>query len=166
MNNQRRMEMSSDGASMGVGASRAIGTILGGEEQPSDDERKTPEQMMDEIRNQEFENLDYGSTSMAVARLILEAYEKYPEIQNVPKECVYLRDASNQMVWPAVTLTTDLYKVLKEIHSEDQRKLDILKSLTGFMWGWAVNVVQYAMDLPEQPNPAIMSIGGTQEAGD
>lgn len=135
-------------------------TILGGEGQPSEDEKSTPEQMLDMIRSQGFENLDYGTTATAVARLILEAYEKFPEIQDVPKEHVYLRDGAGQMVWPAVHLTADLRGVLKQLHADEPEKLKVLSDPTGFMWGWAVNAVQYAMLLPEEPNPAIVTIGG------
>jgi hypothetical protein len=28
--------------------------------------------------------------------------------------------------------------------------------LTGFMWGWAVNAARYSLELPLEPNPAIV----------
>ena len=150
----------SDGAHMGVGADRALGSILGGEEHPTEDERQTPEQMLDSIRDAKFTDLDYGTTSLACARLILEAFEKHPAIRDVPTEHEYLKDADGLMVWPAVYLTADLHGVLNQLYAEDEMRLGILDGLTGFMWGWAVNAVRYAMGDPPKPNPALMTIGG------
>ena len=80
----------SDGAHQGVGAERALGTILGGEDQPHEEEKKTPAQVLDSIREQSFEDLDYGGTANACARLILEAYETYPQLRDHPVKSVYL----------------------------------------------------------------------------
>ncbi len=150
--------MSSDGASMGVNADRALETILGGEEQPAKEEQKTPAAMEAEIRAQGFENLSYGTCATATARLILEAYDKYPQLKALPSEQEYLRDATGKMLWPAVHLTVSIYDVLKELHAEDPQKLEILTGLTGFMWGWAFNAVRYCQSEPPVPNPALMTI--------
>ena len=154
----------SDGAHMGVSADRALETILGGKEQPAKEERQTPRQMLDAIREAPQKPLDYGSAALLYARVLLEAYEAYPELCDHPTESVYLRDASGQMVWAegggAVVLQPDIYAVLKQIHPDEscwQRK--VMSGLTGFMIGWANNAVRYALGDPPKPNPALGTIG-------
>ena len=154
--------MSQDGADLGVGAERALKTVLGGEEQPTEEEKQTPEQMLASIRGAALIDLDYGTTALACARLILEAYERYPVLREEPTEAVYLQDAAGKMVWPAVHLRPGLHSILKELFEDEQQRLDVLSDLTGFMWGWAVNAVRYAMGEPPVPNPAIVEIPNSE----
>ena len=149
----------SDGAHIGVGAERALGTILGGEDQPRDDEKQTPAQMLDAIREAYETPGDYGACALSYARVLLEVYEKYPTLREQPLNPVYLRDGSGQMVLDGIVLVPDIYAVLKQIHSDEQcwQRL-VMSDLTGFMVGWANNAVRYALGDPPVPNPAIITI--------
>ena len=157
--------MSSDGADIGVGAERALGTILGGEDQPSEEERETREQMEGRIRNAPISADGYDGAATACARIILEAYEEYPVLRNHPTEGVYLTDQAGQMVWfeehkkQAVVTIPGLVDVLKQLHEQEPEKLAVFSDLTGFMWGWAVNAARHVLGLDPKPNPAILEIG-------
>ena len=154
----------SDGAHHGINAERALGTILGGEPQPEESKKMSPEQMLDRIREQSFDNLDYSGAARAYARLILEAYEAHPALQDHPTKTVYLRGQDGTLVTNGpgrpVCLQPDLYDVLKSLHAGDTVKLDLMSGLTGFMVGWAHNAVRYALGLPPVQNPALLTIGG------
>jgi hypothetical protein len=153
-----------DGAHLGVNAERAIETILGGEPQPVAEEKQTPEQMLDAIRAASGTPSDYGGAATSYARVILEAYEKYPELRNVPLESVYLRGGDGMMVWTeggsAVVLRPDIYSVLKQLHPDkDCWQRRVMSGLSGFMVGWANNAVRYALGDPPVANPALVEIG-------
>lgn len=152
----------SDGAHQGVGAERALKTILGGEEQPSEEEQQTPAEMLDQIREASLTPGSYGDAALACARLILETYEKYPTLRDQPTEGVYLKGQDGMLVIAAdkglVPLVHSLHDILKRLHDEDSPEREILSGLTGFMWGWAVNAVGYALGDPPKPNPAIAEI--------
>lgn len=151
-----------DGAHLGVGAERAIETILGGKEQPKESEKQTPEQMLASIREAPISTESYGGTALACARVILEAYERYPVLKGHPTETQYLRGPDGKSVFVddgLVPLTYDLHDVLKRLHpDEDGPERQVLSDLTGFMWGWAVNAVRYALGDPPQGNPALMTV--------
>lgn len=154
----------SDGAHLGVTADRALETILGGKPSPNEDEQRTPEQMLDMIREAETEPKDYGACALAYARILLEAYETYPQLRDHPTETVYLTGGDGQLVFSPdgglVALVPDIYEVLKRLHpDEDSWQRKIMSDLTGFMVGWAVNAVRYALGDPPRPNPAILTIG-------
>lgn len=160
----------SDGAHQGVDAERALGTILGGEGQPEESEKQTPEEMLASIQQAPLERKSYGGTSLACARIILEAYEKYPELRSHPTSTQYLRGKDGKLVEKAgkdfglIVLVHDLNHILKQLHpDESSPERQILSDLTGFMWGWAVNAVGYALGEPPKPNPALMTIGGNNE---
>lgn len=82
----------SDGAHQGIGAERALKTILGGEPQPTEEERETVEEMRARILSTPIESTSYDGAATACARLILEAWKKYPRLVEVPIEGRYLRD--------------------------------------------------------------------------
>lgn len=128
--------MSSDGAHLGVGAERALDTILGGKDQPEESERKTPEQMAEHLRGATISDCNnYDGAARYCGKLVLEFMEANP------------------------TFEGDLYDGLnKRVTEEDREKC--LSELSGFMWGWAENAARYALSKPPVPNPAIMTIGG------
>ncbi len=152
----------SDGAHMGIGAKRAIETILSGKEQPTKEEQKTPEQMLDEIRSAEESPSDNGGAAMSYARVLLEAYETHPVLRDHPTETEYLAGADGQLVFVdggLVKLRPDIYNVLEQLYPDEecwQRK--VMLDLTCFMVGWANNAVRYALGDPPRPNPAIVEI--------
>ena len=154
----------SDGAHLGVKADRALGTILGGEDQPTEDEKQTPEQMLDEIRSASKAPNDYGECALAYARVLLEAYETHPALRDHPTESVYLNGQDGKAVFSPdgglVRLVPDIYEVLKRLHPDEECwQQKVMNELTGFMVGWAVNAVRYALGDPPRPNPAMVEIG-------
>lgn len=156
--------MSQDGAHLGVKADRALGTILGGEEQPTEEDRSTPAELLDEIREVNIAGPhDYGSAALAMAKILLEAFERYPALREHPTENIYLRSDDGNLVFNSkgglVCLQHGLYDVLKDLHpDEDSPERRLMSDLTGFMWGWAVNAVGFALGDPPKPNPAILEV--------
>jgi len=155
--------MSDDGADLGVGAERALKTVLGGEPQPTEEERQTVEEMNERLRAAPIEGTSYEGTADACARIILEAWDNYPDIRDVPSENRYLKDKEGKLVEPRVgvlfPLTISLHEVLKRLHPKGTPGHEVLSGLTGFMWGWAVNAARRCYGLSPVSNPAIVTIG-------
>ncbi len=154
--------MSSDGAHHGVGAERALKTILGGDPQPTEEEKESIEEMRSRILSAPIESKSYDGTATACARLILEAWAKYPALTECPLENMYLMGKDGQMVLldnRPVVLVPGVYEALKRIYEDRPEAMEVFDELTGFMWGWAVNAALRCMDLPPEPNPAIVEIG-------
>ncbi len=150
-----------DGAHLGVGADRAIETILGDKDSPSEEEQRTPEQMLDAIREALESPEDYGGCALSYARVLLEAYEAHPALRDHPTKTVYLEGQDGRAVFTdsggLVRLIPDIYDVLESLHPDEdcwQRK--VMSDLTGFMVGWANNAVRYALGDPPVPNPAMI----------
>jgi len=152
----------SDGAHLGIGAERAMKTIVGGEPHPTEAECETIEQMRARILAAPIESKSYDGAATACARLILEAWKKYPQLIEVPHTGVYLNNADGQMVWEecggAVTLVPGLHDALKQVYRERPEALAVLSGLTGFQWGWAVNAALRCIDQPPVQNPAIVTV--------
>lgn len=159
--------MSNDGASQGVLPERALGTILGGKDQPSDEESLSLQELREKIRTASLEPDSYDGASLAIARVIVEAIEKYPCLRDVPMEGVYLTDTGGKMVMyetggdvPCIVIRQGLYDILKQIHHDEQcPERAVMDGMTGFMWGWAYNAAARVLMMDQQPNPAIMEIG-------
>jgi hypothetical protein len=150
-----------DGAHVGVGAKRALDTILGGDPSPTEEECETVEQMRERILAAPIEAKDYDGAATACARLILEAWKKYPQLVEVPHENIYLKDEAGNLVIVddgLVQLVPGLHAALKSLYRDRQEALEILTGLTGFMWGWAVNAANRCLDLPPVANPALLEI--------
>jgi hypothetical protein len=113
-----------------VSADRALGTILGGEPSPGEDEQMGVIEWRDWIM-QPDQPLDYGECARRVARAILEFWMEDPQRATIPPENVY------------------------ETHGIPLDELGI----TGFQWGWGVNAARRCVELPPVPNPAIVEIG-------
>lgn len=136
----------SDGAHIGIGAERAIGTILGGEAQPTKDERRSPDQMRDWLLAATLNDATtYDGAARYASKLVLKYLSADPDRLSLPVENVY--DDQYNVVTPG------LYDRMKR----DGIPIDDL-GLTGFMWGWAVNAARYSLTAPPVPNPAILTI--------
>lgn len=154
--------MSGDGAHLGVGAERALKTILGGEPAPTEAEQEDIETMRARILSAPIEAVSYDGTATACARLILEAWKRWPQLAEVPTQSVYLESPDGKMEWiggDAVVLVPGLHAALKQCYRDRPEALAVLSDLTGFMWGWACNAALRCVDLPPEPNPALVTIG-------
>lgn len=102
-------------------------------------------------------DLSYSSCAEAIARVMLEAYETYPQLRTLSDTHVYLEpiDWANP-VYLNVTFTDILYKLHPQ--GTDIRD-DVLDTASGFMWGWAVNAARSILGLGSLPNPALLKIG-------
>ena len=147
---------------------RALGTILGGEDPPSEDEGVSKQALREKIMEASFESegFSYDDCSLAMARIIVEAIEKYPCLRDVPMEPTYLTDTDGKMVWfedrdsPAVYIRQGMFEVLKFLHpDEESPERKVMDEMTGFMWGWAYNAAASVCLMEPQPNPAIVEIG-------
>ena len=146
----------SDGAHLNIGVEDAAKAIIGGQEQP---EPITDEQFESMIWNAPIhENLGYNGGGNAMARIILEAYEKYPELQDLADEYVYLGDTL--MTDNPIVLNVTLYDVLKKLHDTNSPEYKfVMVELTGFMFGWALNAARKIRGLSPMQNPALMVLG-------
>ena len=155
--------MSSDGAHLGIDAKSALGVILGGKEEPEGKEPIEFEKMVRFAPLGPVKELDYGGGANATARLVLEAYENYPQLTELSDSWVYLRGLDGKIDWDKpIVLNVTLYEVVKKLNPEHQ---ELFSSLTGFMWGWAVNAARSILDLGPLPNPAIVEAGSSDVGG-
>lgn len=145
-----------DGAHIGVDAKRALGSILGDDPQPTEQERMDPEQMREWIMAcTKDDATSYDGMARYAAKLILVFLLEDPRRASIPTENVYKKGADGEIDWSNMEVESPgLYEVMKE-HGSDIGEL----GLTGFMWGWAVNAARRCCELPPVPNPAIIDIG-------
>lgn len=129
--------MSDDGANMGVLPNRALETIVGGKDQPKDNEKLNREGMYKKIMSQPDRYEDIAGEGG-------EGYE-------------------NSTLWMA----KQFLKILEEGHdyNTDELYVEMEKrngpkdyDFTGFMVGYASNVARYCLKKPSLPNPAIVEI--------
>jgi len=157
--------MSGDGAHLGVSASRAIDTILGGAEQPAEDEQRNPEEMRAWLLAASGPPFPEGGAGYEEAaryagKVILELFLAEPELARMP--------ADTQFDWPAIHAAHDeTGRDVAELMHEHIRTrgldeflhplLDGL-GLSGFQYGWAVNAARYCVELGPVSNPALLEI--------
>ena len=153
-----------DGAHLGVGAQRALDTILGGEDEPTNEEMESVESMRGRLLGMTREDAtDYGSTADYAASLILQfILEDVARRMAIPTETEYDwqadPDHGSQGMKPEFLKALGLYEVMKQAGEPWSEIGDL--GLSGFMWGWAVNAARRCVELPPAPNPAIVTIGG------
>jgi hypothetical protein len=152
----------SDGASLGIGPERALKTILGGEPEPTVDERQDDESSELKIRRAPLSEPDsYEACGLACARIVLEYLEHNPSDIGVPIESLYDRERWKADGMPSelkpYLLASGLYDRIKEHDPERGQQLVDL-GLTGFLWGWGFNAARKVMNQPTEPNPAILEI--------
>ena len=155
----------SDGSNMGITAGRALGTILGGDDQPKDDEKATPEQVRDRVMAApdpcdglpiwERDGVDgYSISTDAVAKAFLLTEEADPGIlerrECYPDDCEHeiLRGVEKDgasVVWEAVTARWPEF---------DQW----IGGASGFQVGFAYNTARYIAGQPIKSNPAILTV--------
>lgn len=148
----------SDGASQGIGAERAIKTILGGEPAPEQEEERSPAFWLERLKAKDDNIGGYEAHAEVMAKYMVLAIEADRTLEQYPISTVYKKptDWNNPEV-----ITPDLSDVLKErVYTDAGHPFRrALSAATGFTWGWAYNIARYALGLPQQPNPAIITIG-------
>lgn len=136
----------SDGAHLGVGAERALGTVLGNDPQPAAEERMSAGEMAEWVMAATSADANsYDGCARYAAKLVLTWLLEDPTRASSPPENEY-DDAYN--------VTTPGWYDRMKADGSPVASLD----LTGFMWGWAVNAARRCVELPPSPNPAIVSI--------
>ena len=103
---------------------------------------------------------DYGECARAVGGEVLRWALANPER--------YARTpAETEITWPELPDGKKDYN--NPIYGR-QGLYDVLKAdgipleelgITGFQWGWAYNAARRCLELPPEPNPAIITIGGS-----
>ncbi len=152
-----------DGAHFNVGAEAAMKAVIGGEVPPTP---PTDYEFEQQIRNAPIRTPDgrkaeftYDSAANAIARIVLEAYEQYPQLQEMSDDHVFLRTKDDKIDWSnPIALNVTLYDVIKKLHPEGTIEREVMADATGFMWGWAMNAARKILGLGPVPNPAIMTI--------
>ena len=159
-----------DGAHLGVSANRAIHTILGGEPQPTDDERMNPDEFrawilsaptVDEFQASlegkvDYTDEDYGECARTTARVILEAFLADPHLAAMPTETDYDFDADPHH--GAMGMDPEFVRAYGVDHELRKRELRYPPGISGFQWGWALNAARHCVELPPAANPAIIEI--------
>lgn len=134
--------MSSDGATQGIKPTDALKVILGGQDE-ADQPHMTPEQVRDMVMATNLSDINYSSDDgydmccRWVARQIVEYEQKHPG---------------------ALALEDDIYKLIKADMKEGGPEWEMLTSITGFQWGWALNTARMLNELDPVPNPAIVTV--------
>jgi hypothetical protein len=130
--------MSQDGAHDGIGAQRALDTILGGKAPPESGEGGTREQVRSRIMAAPSPGgpkpTDYDQGTDAIAKAFLIVSE---ENANLPLEIEALWQAT-KLKWPDFN--------------------QWLGGASGFMVGFACNVVRFLKQEPPAPNPALLTV--------
>jgi hypothetical protein len=145
-----------------VSAERALKTILGNEDQPTDEEMESVEDMRNRLLGMTREDAtDYGSTADYAASLILNfILEDAARRIAIPTEMEYDWDGDPDHgangCKPEYVIHKGLYAVMKEAGPPYDEIGEL--GLTGFMWGWAVNAARRCVNMPPKPNPAIVEI--------
>jgi hypothetical protein len=169
----------SDGSSLGIGPDRALRTILGGEQSPTEAERFTPEQVRAMVAAATPET--YDGATMCMTRAVLRLFAEREETQVWPTAPDYAwtlpdgttvsnEDAHARGYFyegPATTAADgaewkahgpDLYAAAKAVAVGLERAA--FEGATGFMWGFAVNQARWLMGQHPGANPAIVTAGG------
>jgi len=150
----------SDGSTIGITADRAIETILGGAEQPTDEEKATPEQARARVEStplpweDDFSEIkdSYGGSTDSIAHLFLILAEDDPSVfepRFFPEDFEFewmqgKEQGLDNVLW-------------EEMKARWGRKVDPLTSAaTGFMVSFATNTVLYILDKPVGDNSAII----------
>ena len=130
----------SDGAGAGIGAARALETVLGGKEPPTEADSMTREQMEAHIVAAPWPGGKAPEMEMGA-----DAYD-------LASRCI----AKAFLLLMKEGVTGDLWDEMKA-HWPDYEHA--VGGASGFMVGWAENAARYVLGQPEKQNPALAEIG-------
>jgi hypothetical protein len=128
----------SDGAHLGVGAERALQTILGGKPSPAPAERMDAPTFERWIRAAPEDPQTYDDGGRFLAKLMLEV--------------ALASDGAGRLS------VDELYDAAKEHAGADRWRPLEENGVTGFMAGWAANAARWLCELGPLPNPAIIDV--------
>jgi len=120
-------------------------TIVGAEPPPTADERRSTGELASLIEastldhfpaHDAIDDTHYDAQALFAAKCVIWTMRSYPHLAAVDDE--------------------ELYREVKRLASPAARLS--LGSLTGFMWGWAVNAARAVLELEPLPNPAIVDV--------
>ncbi len=146
----------SDGAHLNIPANDAMKAAIGGEDTTVMTDADFEQMIREAPLGLPMSDYDYGTYSNAVARIVLEAYETYPQLQTISDEHVYLQDAEGNTLWEPpgpIALNKSLYDIIKMIYEEHE---EFFMEMSGFQWGWAMNAARKVLGLGAVPNPALV----------
>ena len=119
----------------------------------------TDEELETSVRTADLtiEIWSYNASANACARLVLEAYEKYPNLKDVAMESRYLEFANGKADFDNFfPIDMTLYDVIKRLYPEDSQEYkNILSGLSDFQWGWAINAARHILNYGPVVNPAL-----------
>ncbi len=144
----------SDGAQQGITPERALGTILGGEPAPSEDEGMSREAMETRIMAAPYPPETYDDAALGMARFILTTLRAHPDIATHPVEMEL--DMKNSTPDNIIVTCKGWSGLLKEVDPEGYARA--CSGISGFQWGYAVNAARYVLDLHEVANPALVTV--------
>jgi hypothetical protein len=158
--------MSGDGAHLGVNAKRALDTILGGKPSPAADEQMDAETFRNWILTADRED-SYGEKARLCARYLLEYLTAHPEHSQLPLDNTYDYDRAQAELgrWPNGLGEMERFRSADGVWDYAAATHPKLREmdLTGFMVGWAFNAARRCLEIPPAPNPALLTIGGSDE---
>lgn len=154
----------SDGSNMGITAKRALGTILGGDDQPTEEEKATPEQVRARVMAApdpceglpiwEREGDGYSLSADAISKAFLLAEEADPGILE-RREC-YPEDCEHEILRG---VEKDGASVVWDYVSDRWPGFDSwIGGASGFQVGFAYNTARYVTGQRITGNPAILDI--------
>lgn len=147
-----------DGSQQGISPSRAIHTILGGEPAPVLDDHNSPAYWLKRLTEKDDNINGYDAHAEVMAKYILQAYESHPALREAPCSTVFVEPIDWENMRVLVHSLGDRLKA--EVYTDPEHPFRRAYSdATGFTWGWAFNIARYALGLPPEPNPAILSVG-------
>lgn len=141
----------SDGAHLGIGAERALRSVLGGEPSPTEDERMDQAAFEQYLLSAPEQPESYDDAARLAAKWMLEHLRAFPDdaALSVEGKYAFADDTGESMV----EIEPSLYDKVKATHP----RISELE-LTGFMVGWAANAARSCLSLPPQRNPALWEV--------
>ena len=169
------MGYSSDGAHSGIGAERALKTILGGEPAPAEDEMESREQVRKRIMaapgpGGEWRVETYGQAADAIAKALVFLIEEDPSLLGVSARRTCFAAAVEEYpsglgaVAPyADYLSIGQYDKADGLYDLIEKRWpgfdDRIGGASGFQVGWATNCARWLYEQRPVPNPALLTIG-------
>lgn len=158
----------SDGSDMGITAGRALNTILGGDEQPTEDEQASKEEAYARIMSRPnpleggniWETFGPGMDAYSVATdCITKAFllEEAAQPGILEKKIFYSPENTDiEDLW-GKELSPD-WAVWKAVSNRYPGFDDWIGGASGFMVGFAYNCARWLRDMETVQNPAIMTV--------